>query len=86
MMIKPFILLSSNGMHRIVKWKCNATNGEIVAGGNKEENQKNRLSNPMDVIIDKETDSLIFCDEGNRRVMRQSRQNDRDRQVIISNI
>ncbi|CAF2984763.1 unnamed protein product [Rotaria sp. Silwood2] len=55
---------------RIVQWKMGDTNGRIVAAGKGEENQLNR---PIDVLIDKETDSLIICDAGNGRVVRWSR-------------
>ncbi|CAF4223987.1 unnamed protein product, partial [Rotaria sordida] len=43
------------------------TNGQVVAGGHDKGNQ---LNGPTDVLIDKETDSLIICDYGNRRVVR----------------
>ncbi len=72
--------------NRIIQWKCNAEKGEIVAGGNGEGNQTNQLNNPTDVIIDQETNSLIIADGGNRRVMRWSRQNRKNGEVIISDI
>ncbi|CAF4267768.1 unnamed protein product, partial [Rotaria sp. Silwood2] len=45
----------------------NGTNGEVIAGGN---DQEIRLNRPTDVLIDKETCSLIICDSENRRVVR----------------
>ncbi len=75
------------GNHRIVEWKCYATNGQIVAGGNGEGNQMNQLNLPTDVIIDKENNSLIIADFGNRRVMRWSLQNNiKNGEIIIEDI
>ncbi|CAF4125232.1 unnamed protein product [Rotaria sp. Silwood2] len=49
------------------------TNGRVIAGGNGSGNQLDQLNDPTDVLIDKETNSLIICDRGNRRVVRWSR-------------
>ncbi|CAF5165940.1 unnamed protein product, partial [Rotaria magnacalcarata] len=38
------------------------TNGQVVAGGKGAGNGLNQLNGPTDVLIDKETDSLIICD------------------------
>ena len=85
MMIKQSIsLIKSN--HRIIEWKWNATSGQVVAGGNTKGNQDHQLSNPLDVIVDKERDNLIICDGGNRRVVRWSRRNGTSGETIISNI
>ncbi|CAF4975471.1 unnamed protein product, partial [Rotaria magnacalcarata] len=60
--------------HRIMQWKNgNTTNGRVVAGGNGKGNGLNQFYCPTDVLIDKETDSLIICDQGNGRVVRWSR-------------
>ena len=72
--------------HRIVEWKRNATEGRIVAGGNGQGHQLNQLNNPTDVIIDEETNSLIIADCGNSRVMRWSRQNKANGEVVIADI
>jgi sugar lactone lactonase YvrE len=45
-----------------------------------------QLNAPEDVIVDKKTNSLIIADYGNQRVVRWSRQNDPNPQIIISNI
>jgi len=74
------------GNHRIVQWKCNATNGEIVAGENTPGNKTNQLNYPTDVIIDKENNSLIIADRENRRVMEWSHKNHTNGQIIISDI
>ena len=49
--------------------------GQVVAGGNGEGNQLDQLNRPTDVIVDKENDCLIICDQDNRRVIRWPRQN-----------
>ncbi|CAF1418554.1 unnamed protein product [Rotaria sordida] len=60
------------------------TNGQVVAGGH---GQGNRLNRPTDVLIDKETDSLIICDWGNRRVVRWSRRSGTTQgEILIDNI
>ncbi|CAF2128100.1 unnamed protein product [Rotaria magnacalcarata] len=57
--------------HRIMQWKNGDTaNGQVVFGGNGEEDGLNQLKYPTDVLIDKETESLIICDE--KRVVRWS--------------
>ncbi|CAF3404332.1 unnamed protein product [Rotaria socialis] len=62
--------------HRIMQWKnCDTTNGQVVAGGKGEGNGLHQLKYPAEVLIDKETDGLIICDLGNRRVVRWSRRN-----------
>lgn len=48
--------------HRIVEWKRRAPSGTVLAGGNGEGSRPDQLNSPTDVIVDKETDSLIiFC-------------------------
>ena len=69
-----------------MEWTVNATNGRIVAGGNGQGNQNNQLNEPTDVIIDRENNSLIIADCGNRRVMRWSRQTTSHGQIIIEDI
>jgi sugar lactone lactonase YvrE len=66
--------------HRIMEWKSDAINGQIVAGGN------DQLYLPTKMIIDKENDSLIICDYGNRRVVRWPRRNGQSGEILISNI
>ncbi|CAF1460694.1 unnamed protein product [Rotaria sordida] len=62
-------------------------NGQVVAGGNGQGNRLNQLYCPRDVLIDKETDSLIICDWGNRRVVRWSRRSGTTQgEILINNI
>ncbi|CAF2853640.1 unnamed protein product [Rotaria sp. Silwood2] len=63
------------------------TDGQVVAGGNGEGNGLNQLNHPTDVLIDKETDSLIICDWQNRRVVRWSRRSGKTQgEIIVDNI
>ena len=72
------IIVADAENSRIVEWKKGATSGQIVAS---------RLNWPTDVIVDKETDSLIICDQGNRRVMKWSRrQGTTQGEILIGNI
>ncbi|CAF4493978.1 unnamed protein product [Didymodactylos carnosus] len=80
------IYIADRANHRIVEWKWGATSGQVVAGGNEEGNETHQLSNPFDVIVDKERDSLIICDSSNRRVVRWPRRNGTSGETIISNI
>ncbi|CAF1587937.1 unnamed protein product, partial [Adineta steineri] len=72
--------------HRIVKWKLDSNEGQIIAGGNGQENQNNQLNGPFDIIFDKENNSFIISDIKNRRVVRYFDQNQTNQQIIISNI
>ncbi|CAF4437910.1 unnamed protein product, partial [Didymodactylos carnosus] len=80
------IYIADRANHRIVEWKWGATSGQVVAGGNGQGNESHQLSNPLDVIVDKERDSLIICDSSNRRVVRWPRRNGTSGETIISNI
>ncbi|CAF1305042.1 unnamed protein product, partial [Rotaria sordida] len=63
------------------------TNGQVGAGGHGKGNQLNQLNGPTDVLVDKETDSLIICDRWNRRVVRWSRRSGTTQgEILIDNI
>ncbi|CAF4155475.1 unnamed protein product, partial [Rotaria sordida] len=63
------------------------TNGQVVAGGNGQGNRLDQLERPTDVLIDKEMDSLIICDQMNRRVVRWSRRSDTTQgEILVDNI
>ncbi|CAF1252462.1 unnamed protein product, partial [Rotaria sordida] len=63
------------------------TNGQVVAGGNGKGNRLDQLYCPTDVLIDKETDSLIICDSGDHRVVRWSRRSGTTQgEILIDNI
>ena len=72
--------------HRIVEWQWNAKKGRIVAGGNGQGNRLDQLIDPTDVIIDRQSNTLIIADRGNRRVIRWSRRSDSVGEVIIFDI
>ncbi|CAF3985872.1 unnamed protein product, partial [Rotaria sordida] len=62
-------------------------NGQVVAGGNGNGNRLDQLNYPINVLIDKETDSLIICDRWNRRVVRWSRHSGTTQgEILIDNI
>ncbi|CAF1272017.1 unnamed protein product [Adineta steineri] len=69
--------------HRIVEWKYNAKEGQIIAGGNGQGNQLDQLYYPKDVIVDQKNHSVIIADEGNRRVIQWLNQK---QQILIDNI
>ncbi|CAF2963134.1 unnamed protein product [Rotaria sp. Silwood2] len=81
------VVIADTDNHRIVQWKINDTNGQVVAGGHGKGNGLNQLNCPTDVLVDKETDSLIICDRWNRRVMRWSRQRGTSQgEILVDNI
>ncbi|CAF0807415.1 unnamed protein product [Adineta steineri] len=83
---KKSIYIADCWNHRIVKWKLNSNQGQIIAGGNGKGNQKNQLSHPRDIIFDKQNKSFIISDRGNRRVIRYFDNSQTNQQIIISNI
>ncbi|CAF2113087.1 unnamed protein product [Rotaria magnacalcarata] len=82
------VVIADNCNHRIIQWKKgDTTNGQVVAGGRGQGNDLNQLNQPTYVLIDEETDSLIICDHGNRRVVRWSRRSDSAQgEILIPNI
>ncbi|CAF2241105.1 unnamed protein product [Rotaria magnacalcarata] len=82
------VLIADAENHRIMRWKKgDTTNGQVVAGGNGGGNRLDQLDPPTDVLIDKETNSLIICDLGNSRVVRWSRRNGTTQgEILIDNI
>jgi sugar lactone lactonase YvrE len=80
------IYVADTDNHRIMEWKNDVNNGRIVAGGNRKGNRNTQLNYPTKVIVEKENDSLIICDQGNRRVVRWPRRNGQIGETIISNI
>ncbi|CAF4025886.1 unnamed protein product [Adineta steineri] len=67
---------------RIVEWKYDSKNGQIIADGN----GNDWLKNPMNVIFDKQNNSLIICDQTNKRVIRWFYQKQTKQQILISDI
>ncbi|CAF4070623.1 unnamed protein product [Adineta steineri] len=77
------IFIADSNNHRIIEWKYNAKEGQIIAGGNKQGNQMNQLNLPSDVIINQQNHSIIIADNGNRRVIQWINLN---QQILINNI
>jgi len=80
------IYVADCGNHRIIKWKFDERNGQVVAGGNGQGNRIDQLNCPPSVILDRNKKSLIICDWGNQRVVRWSLENQNDRQILIEDI
>ncbi|CAF4984891.1 unnamed protein product, partial [Rotaria magnacalcarata] len=82
------VVIADYENHRIMQWKNgDTTNGQVVAGGNGVGNGLHQLFYPTDVLIDKETDSLIICDWLNDRVVRWSRRSGTTQgEVLIDDI
>ena len=81
------IVIADWGNHRIVEWKMGASHGKVIAGGQGRGNRLDQLNHPTDVLIDKETNSLLIADRSNRRVLRWSRRQETTQgEVIIDNI
>ena len=70
-----------------MEWKIGASNGKVIAGGQGRGNQLDQLNCPIDVLIDKETNSLFIADRWNRRVLRWSRRQETTQgEMIVDNI
>ncbi|CAF4267415.1 unnamed protein product, partial [Rotaria magnacalcarata] len=82
------VVIADYENHRISQWKNgDTTNGQVVAGGKGAGNELRQLNYPTDVLIDKETDSLIICDQRNERVVRWSRLSGTTQgEILIDNI
>ncbi|CAF0851495.1 unnamed protein product [Adineta steineri] len=75
------------GNHRIVRWKCDSPNGDIIADGNAKVNQTSELKYPTNLILDKTNDALIICDWGNNRIIQKSISNlTDDPKILIAHI
>ena len=84
---KQSIVIADFDNHRIVQWKIGASNGKVIVGGRGDGNRSDQLIGPIDVLIDKETNSLFIADRDNRRVLRwPRRQGTTQGEVIIDNI
>ncbi|CAF4213979.1 unnamed protein product [Adineta steineri] len=77
------IFIADHANHRIVEWKRNAKEGQIIAGGNGKGNRMDQLYFPSDVIVDEQDHSIIIADSDNRRVIQWLNQK---QEVLIENI
>ena len=80
------LYIADSGNHRIMEWEMGGKDGRVVAGGNGPGQRMNQLNWPSDILVDKTTDSLIIADKDNRRVVRWSRQNATEGEIILSDI
>ncbi|CAF2093693.1 unnamed protein product, partial [Rotaria magnacalcarata] len=82
------VVIADRYNHRIIQLKNDdTTNGQVVAGSKGQGRRLHQLNQPFDVLIDKETDSLIICDSGNQRVVRWSRRSGTTQgEILIDNI
>lgn len=72
--------------HRVMEWICGESSGRIAAGGNGRGSGIDQLNNPTDVIVDRNTNSLIICDAGNRRVVRWSQRHRTYQQTLVCDV
>ncbi|CAF4207314.1 unnamed protein product, partial [Adineta steineri] len=77
------IFIADHANHRIVEWKHNTKEGEIIAGGNGEGNRMDQLNSPTNMIVDQQNHSIIIADYKNRRVIQWLNQT---QQILIDNI
>ncbi|CAF1276618.1 unnamed protein product [Adineta steineri] len=77
------IFIADGENHRIVEWKYNAKEGQIIAGGNGQGNRMDQLDTPPNVIVDQQSHSVIIADWLNRRVIQWLNQK---QQILIHNI
>ena len=61
--VNQSIYIADTYKDRIVKWKYEAKNGEVVADENGKGNRMDQLDEPRNVIVDKKNNSLIICDQ-----------------------
>jgi hypothetical protein len=58
--------------HRVLRWECGANEGVIVAGGYGQGGGRNKLNNPINVMIDKPDShrphSLLGFSDGQRGI------------------
>ncbi|CAF1385499.1 unnamed protein product [Adineta steineri] len=69
--------------HRIIEWKYNAKQGQIIAGGNGKGNRMSQLNYPTDLIVDQQNHSIMIADWQNRRIVQWVNQK---QQILIHNI
>ncbi|CAF0891482.1 unnamed protein product [Didymodactylos carnosus] len=66
------VYVADTNNHRIIKWKQNASVGEIVAGDNGPGKNSNQLNCPAAVFVDK-SENMYISDHRNNRVQRWSK-------------
>jgi sugar lactone lactonase YvrE len=74
------IYIAENIIHRVIALQLDRTNVLVVAGGYGD--RTNQFGYPSGVSIDKKSDSIIICDGLNDRIVRWSRQNAINGEII----
>ncbi len=72
--------------HRIVEWTFGATSGRVIFSGSRRIEQNDQIGYPTDVILSKETNSLISCGLVNSGAVRWPLRDGTNGQEIISNV
>ncbi|CAF1437822.1 unnamed protein product [Adineta ricciae] len=67
--------------HRVMKWRKDAQEGIIVAGGNGQGNRLNQLNSPQGIFVD-DLNQIYIADCGNDRIMRW-REGDKNGEIIV---
>jgi sugar lactone lactonase YvrE len=80
------VLIADAVNNCIVAWKKGDNVRHVVAGGQGKGSELNQLNGPTDVLIDSESNSLIVCDRGNRRIVRWPLNNHTQGEVLVDNI
>ncbi|CAF3662532.1 unnamed protein product [Rotaria sordida] len=62
------IYISDEYNSRVMKWIPDAKSGIVVAGGNGRGNESNMLNTATQIFLDKKDESLLICDQVNKRV------------------
>ncbi|CAF4439794.1 unnamed protein product, partial [Rotaria magnacalcarata] len=70
--------------NRIVAWVPDATEGLQVIGGVDEKTMLDKLSGPVDLILEKDSDNFIVSDDMTKRVVRWRLEGDTSSETIIS--
>ncbi|CAF1192901.1 unnamed protein product [Adineta ricciae] len=80
------ILIADHRNHRIDEWKQGDKEVVVLFGGRKG-TKLGQLHHPVDVLIDRASNTLIICDQSNRRILRLFRHNlNKTAEILIKNI
>jgi sugar lactone lactonase YvrE len=76
------VFITDNKNHCIIAWKEGDKEGHVVAGGH---GQGIQLNHPTNILIDRETNSLIISDLENNRIVSWPLNNSTRAKVLIEN-
>lgn len=86
---KQTVYVADQFNHRIVAWKTDATQGQILIGQYGQGSMDEQLNYPRKMIIDEKNDSFVICDNGNCRIVSWSRKRQHNGiigEIIMTNI